>query len=620
MVAASQRPASVQLETEPEPADPRFAEEFTFRWIHAAQEPNPFASRVADQYSNLSLATLQKLAAGQTLLLAHPEQPEAGVGNLRMGWWTDETSARIRPVLEFLPLDSLPKATGFAQWACLRFPCLDTALGEFSGPFRLYQLRHWKQECSPEPVLSPADPSLYQAVVDNWEEGVREILQDRKIICQPGEIRSLRETALGVAMENSGDFGAASSLRSGCHRLFRDDLGFRTEVEPRESWVPRAQRIAAMLRQAGAVDYSPLLGACRRGDLPAVKAMLDRGFPPNFAVYHHTSALLEAVDAKHPAIVQVLLEHGADPNQPRWLPTALEQGRGYPLAGALDEPEILTLLLDAAADPSRCDASGRPVAFAGGYGSAACAAMVFGRISFETLRDRTGGHGLHLLNAGNLGHCRAFIPRQLVDQRDHWGTTPLIGAIAAGDAAKVDLLLELGASADARGMLGFICPLTHPGLSRFSPCLLTPVQVALLFGEEKILLRLLELGVECSSIGYSLSSEPLLDREVAPRLLERIREDCGLWDFTVEPDLDAPFEDLLYSNIMPPADARELQKLPYLITRHPAALERYAEVLDSFDIRDCVGERHEALIAAWNAAQTQGRIASQPGQSMPIKS
>lgn len=597
-VPAFNRPAAVHPAKRP----PWSSDSLEFIWQSApgCSKDGPFAVCPVDQFANLDLLNIQKLAAGETLHFTHPKRPEIGSGKLRMGWWQEE-GGPIEPVLEFIPLAALPSQTGFAEWEACRFAWLDDYLAKYSEGFRLHQIHLWNKEC-PIQALSPADPLLYQAVMENWEECVRAILHDRTISLAPEAVPSIRETALGVAMENRGDFGTGAGYQSGCHRDYRDD-DF-TQAEDPDTWIPRAQRIAAMLRAAGAIDYSPLLTACGDGDLTAVEAMLQQGYPPNFTIYGHTSALLEAVFGKHSEVVRTLLAHGADPNQPRLFETSLVPGgQIFPLAGGLDSPEIFHLLMDAGADPGAWRDFRKPAVFDGAYGSVENAAAIFRRVPFTSIRGRNGQTGLHLLESTELAMCREFIPADFLDVRDGWGGTALIEAIGNRQTAKAQLLLELGASPETLGVLEDVHSLDFLSLRELTPLLVTPVQAALLLGDEQVLHQLLGEGVPLSHVAFSIDLEAWASPDAARAFLSRIREDCAAGDLPFEPDLDlrACTFDLL--GVLAASECRELQKLAYLLAQHPAPRERYPEVLRPFDIREYAQASHPHLLEAWNAGR-----------------
>ena len=54
--------------------------------------------------------------------------------------------------------------------------------------------------------------------------------------------------------------------------------------------------------------------AARRGDVAAVKALLDKGVDVNAKTHYGATALSYACDKGHTEVVRLLLDRGADPN------------------------------------------------------------------------------------------------------------------------------------------------------------------------------------------------------------------------------------------------------------------------------------------------------------------
>ncbi len=189
---------------------------------------------------------------------------------------------------------------------------------------------------------------------------------------------------------------------------------------------------------------SAVLGA-RDGYLAPVQAFLDGGGDPDYTDRSGVRLIHIASDYRHPAIVKLLLERGANPN-------VIDRDGWTPLFNALSElrlrtdeqrargVEIVKLLLAAKADP-----------LAGVTLPLAEAAK---RGSIDAVRL--------LLDAGAD-----------VNQGDpHYGSTALIAAINGAHPGIVELLLAVGADvnqADVRGQTPLIRAILGPGMVQGSP-------------------------------------------------------------------------------------------------------------------------------------------------------
>jgi uncharacterized protein len=111
----------------------------------------------------------------------------------------------------------------------------------------------------------------------------------------------------------------------------------------------------------------------REGDITALLAYLDAGFPVGLANEGEDSLLMLAAYHGHADVVAALIERGADPNQ--------GNDRGQtPLAGVVfkNHEAVARLLVDAGADPTA------------GFPSAIEAARMFGRDQLLALFDAVG--------------------------------------------------------------------------------------------------------------------------------------------------------------------------------------------------------------------------------------
>jgi hypothetical protein len=511
------------------------AQEICFRLADESvlqEEPISFPSLNYSPETSLPLELMERLAGGETVRMPHPELERSVSGTLRWFWWMpgDEDplwcSNWLLPFLEFLPDAEQLEGRTFDDWRALRFPNIPDAFSPSSEEFLLFLHRIWREETCPTVAIAPDESLLYRACVENWERLVAEILHERRVEADPNMLEKITETALGVAMENQGKFGAGPGFASGCHRRYRED-DF-CEAEDRATWVPRAERIEKMLRQAGAVDYQPLIKACGDGSFDEVRRLLDAGYPPNFAIYGYSTPLCEAVVEKQVKICRLLLERGSNPNLPRPFDAHMTWGgKLYPLALALDHPEIVGMLLDAGADATICgdDFDSTPVVFFGGYGTKENAETIFRRVDFGSIRNYKGMTGVHFLGAGDLAMCREFVPAALLDEPDHAGRTPLVQAIMNSQNAKASLLLQMGASPSAKSWVHEVPSFDLRALRDFIPCLLTPAQVALFAGSLDLLETILAMEPEPETTAWRLDGEVSLSSEVLGDLYRRFLED-----------------------------------------------------------------------------------------------
>ncbi|KAJ4856536.1 ankyrin repeats (3 copies) domain-containing protein [Trichoderma breve] len=142
---------------------------------------------------------------------------------------------------------------------------------------------------------------------------------------------------------------------------------------------------------AGYMHGNILITAVYRQKVESVQILLKAGANANAVVHkgENGSPLIIAVDNADPAIVRLLLEHGADPNLPRTgnYGSALEASmtpRGNERVNQKERDEIQRMLLDAGADPTA-------VSDRGFYKSALAAAAFWGEKEIVTaMIDRVG--------------------------------------------------------------------------------------------------------------------------------------------------------------------------------------------------------------------------------------
>jgi ankyrin repeat protein len=135
---------------------------------------------------------------------------------------------------------------------------------------------------------------------------------------------------------------------------------------PQHTNVPAS---APMVRAVKPNWNARLLQAAKIGDYEAVADALRHGASPNTRGFYDMSALLEAVSRHDTAIATLLLDHGADPNQPKKDGvTPIFLATVFPPTDARDL-SLAALLVERGADVTRPGADGQtPLLWVAFYG------------------------------------------------------------------------------------------------------------------------------------------------------------------------------------------------------------------------------------------------------------
>jgi ankyrin repeat protein len=169
--------------------------------------------------------------------------------------------------------------------------------------------------------------------------------------------------------------------------------------------------------------YHELLGAVKEGKLPEVRRLVEEGADVNACDDYRVTPLLWALFNRHADVARYLVEMGANVNYEDF-------PEGHPLMFAVEQPEMISLLLSAGADVDlRLPHGGETALHAAAAANAVEGARVLIHAGADVNARVNSGAGTHLLGGGAL----------------LWGETPLHFAAAYADRELIEALLAAGA-------------------------------------------------------------------------------------------------------------------------------------------------------------------------------
>jgi len=201
-----------------------------------------------------------------------------------------------------------------------------------------------------------------------------------------------------------------------------------------------------------------LVGAVTSGDVMRVESLLSSGVNPNARAKRQGDELgppsLPALDVAigrgNQQMVQILLEHGANPNSVSSTDILLDP-TFTPLARAVDKqlPEIAQLLIDHGADVNR-GGSKSPLGIALARNDDRLVTMLVDHKKLDVSAALCDA-----AQDGNLGIVQRLLARRPdLNAFDSRGLLPLAAGVRSGDAAVVQTLLDRGAMVDGKNRKG----------------------------------------------------------------------------------------------------------------------------------------------------------------------
>ncbi len=234
---------------------------------------------------------------------------------------------------------------------------------------------------------------------------------------------------------------------------------------------------------------TPLMSAARAGASEAVKALIARGAAVNAReTSHQQTALMWAVAQKHVAVVQVLVENGADvgartPARHRTIQTGNRYGDQNSIKGSVSETDL---------------GGFSPLLFAARNGDADSARVLL--TAGAPVDDTAANGATALIVAAHSGHhdvAELLLAQGANPNADGPGYTPLHAAVLRGDLALVQSLLGRGAKPDPRLVRGTSSRYYSKDYA-FNDTLIgaTPLLLAARYGEPEMMRALAAAGAD----------------------------------------------------------------------------------------------------------------------------
>jgi ankyrin repeat protein len=182
--------------------------------------------------------------------------------------------------------------------------------------------------------------------------------------------------------------------------------------------------------------------AISTGNAPDLKALLKGGLDPNSLDKDGLSLVTYAVMDERDAMVELLLESGANPNT--------DGGRSLALAALSDNLDVVKALIEkgAAVNARAGLYNSAPIHWACKNGNLEMLAFLMSRGALIDVLNSAGWTPLATAATRNPDVVRFLLSKGApVDQRDGFGFTPLMYAAKSGNAEMVEVFLNAGANA-----------------------------------------------------------------------------------------------------------------------------------------------------------------------------